>query len=119
MGARLVEIDRIATINDVIADLGSIVRRSQAGSLDQDGFYELTNRMRRNLKTLRLALNEDELTIELPELGAAIGQLIEAGQITVGSSLRLPEGVDRARTYGHLAVIDGGAGETPSHTQGA
>lgn len=115
--APLAPFDRIAAINSAIQDLGSIVRRSQAGSLDQDSFYELAGRLRRTLKQLRVALTEDELDerldgLALTDLGAAIGRLVEAGVITPASQLL--DGVGRARTYGHLAVIDGDLSALPA-----
>lgn len=120
MAAASVRIDRIFVINAVLADLGSLVRRTQADSLDQDAFYELTGKMRRNLKALRITLTEDELPISLSELGASIGLLLNAGDVQRGSSLTLPDGVGRARVYGELFVIDGGRTlENPSQNQGA
>ncbi len=93
-------------IDDVLADIGSLVRRVQAGSLQQDEFYDLTRGMRRKLKTLRSELSAAEEII-LTDVGTAIGRLLSAGVIQPGSDL-LPPGVDRARMVGHLAVIDGG-----------
>lgn len=111
-------VDSLAAVNEVLADLGSLVRRVQAESLDQAAFYELTGRMRRRLKALRIDLSP-EPEIELTDLGAAIGRMIDAGLITPASEL-LP-GLNRARTYGHLAVIDGDrAAERPNpQNQGA
>lgn len=92
-------------ISAALTDLGAIVRRAQAETLERDDFHALANRIRRRLKTARLMIAEPEPTIELTDLGAAIGRLMDAGLLTPAAEL-LP-GVNRARTYGHLAVIDG------------
>lgn len=104
MSASQHPIDGRAAVDEVLADLGHLVRRVQAGSLDQDAFYELTGRMRRRLRALRLDLTETE-EVALTDLGMVIGRLMDAGVLTPASEL-LP-GLDRARTYGHLAVVDG------------
>lgn len=99
-------------IEDVLADLGTLVRRVQADSLQQDEFYDLTRSMRRKLKGLRAELTTDE-PIDLTDVGMAIGRLIDAGIVTPATELFA--GVDRARTRGRFVVIDGGA-QTQSKT---
>lgn len=101
--------NRVATVNDILADLGSIVRRSQAESLDRDTFYALAGKMRRQLKALRIALTMDEAApadLDLPALGAAVGEMLDRGALVRGSDL-LEAVPDRCRTYGHFVVIDG------------
>lgn len=86
------------------AALGLIVRRAVAETLTEDEFARLAGRMRSQLNALERDL-ADEPPIELTDLGASLGRLLDAGLIKPGAEL-LP-GAQRARTYGHLAVIDG------------
>ncbi len=104
-------------LDEVLADLGGLVRRVQAGSLQQDEFYDLTRGMRRKLKVVRAELTAD-VEITLTDIGLAIGRLVDAGMITPASQL-LPPGVNRARTVGHLVVLDGGLTPNTNETEGA
>ena len=111
MASALTSQDPGDLITDALGDLGSLVRQHQAGTLSHEGFYDLINRMRTKLKAARIACGEPG-ELELTDLGAAIGRLIDAGVVTPASQL-LP-GVNRARTYGHLAVIDGDLSAIPA-----
>lgn len=116
---QMIIMDRVETITAVLAALGNIVRRTQAGSLDEDTFYQLAGEMRRDLKTLRVDLAgeaEEVGQINLTDLGRSVAGLLESGLIRPASQLleHLP---DRTRTYGHFVVIDG---DIPfDHQQGA
>lgn len=103
-------------IERLLEDLGNIVRRVQAGSLDQDTFFETTRAMRRRLKALRVDLADE--AIELTELGASIGEMLDRGVLRPGTQLldALP---DRARTYGRFVVIDGDRPHDPPFQIGA
>lgn len=95
----------VELITETLADLGHLFRRVQAGSLDQTDFYDLVNRMRRNLKSARLQLNEEAEPMTLGDLRMAAAAYRHAALLT--PALR-DGGPDRVRTYGRLAVIDGG-----------
>lgn len=100
-------------IEDVLADLGTLVRRVQAGSLEQNEFYDLTRAMRRKLKGLRAELTPEE-PIDLTDVGMAIGRLIDAGIVTPATELFA--GIDRAPTRGRFVVIEGGIQTQPNTT---
>lgn len=116
---QMIIMDRVETITAVLAALGNIVRRTQAGSLDQDTFYQLAGEMRRDLKRLRVDLAdevEEVGQISLTDLGRSVAGLLESGAVRPAVELldRLP---DRCRTYGQFTVIDG---DIPfEHQQGA
>ena len=112
--------DRMAIVTEVLGDLGTVVRRAHAQTLDQDSFIALANKMRRDLKALRIDLTKDEMPDgqALTELGASIGELLNTGELVTGSALL--DGVpDRCRTYGRFIVVDGGHGLDFSTPKGA
>lgn len=117
MGAAAVMSETSAQmVEQLLADLGTIVRRVQAGSLDQDTFYDTTRAMRRRLKALRVELSEEP--VGLTDLGASIGEMLDRGVLRSGTQLldALP---DRARTYGRFVVIDGDRPHDPPFQIGA
>ncbi|MNU42712.1 hypothetical protein D3C71_314780 [compost metagenome] len=120
MGTAIMPMDRIATVTDVLTDLGVIVRRSQAETLDRDTFHALAQKMRRQLKALRIELTKDEMPfeIELTDLGASIGQMLDNGVLTKGTAL-LEAVPDRCRTYGRFVVVDGDRPFDTPYQQGA
>lgn len=100
-----------ALITSALGDLGNLVRRNQAQSLDHDTFLELVRDMRRKLKAARIACDAGLDVDELQEVGDVLGRLLNSGMLRRGSALQrpaLPEGASRARYTGHLTVIDGG-----------
>lgn len=111
-----------ALITSALGDLGNLVRRAQAESLDQDSFLILVGDMRRKLKAARIACDAGMDTDELQEVGDALGRLLDSGRLRRGSALQrpvLPKGASRARYTGHLAVIDGGLAAPSEPTTGA
>ncbi len=83
-------------VGDLKADLGNIVRRFYAGTLDAETFVALAARLRGGLRELEAALEGREA----PE---AVDPLTIPG----------------ARFYGHLAAIDGGRTDPNTPKKGA
>lgn len=100
-----------ALITSALGDLGNLVRRAEAETLDQNAWLQLTRDMRRKLKAARVACAAGMDVEELQEVGDVLGHLLDSGMLRRGSALQrpvLPKGASRARYTGHLAVIDGG-----------
>jgi hypothetical protein len=112
-------------IDGVLADLGTIARRAGAETLDEADFRALMMRARLRLKALRASLQVEADVAEAPidaaqasSLAAEVGrdpglrELIRRnpGLMTARQLADRPE-VSRARTYGPLAVVDGGRAE--------
>lgn len=93
-------------VRQLKADLGAIVRRAEAETLTEEEFAAISSRMRRHLRELEVYVADEEPMIELTDLGASIGRLINRGLI--GPHTELLNGPERGRRHRHLVAIDGG-----------
>lgn len=118
--------DEVQLLDAVLADLGSVVRRSRFGTLEEADFDGLMARARARLKALRAArqAEADLEPLELTEAGRAYAAATEVAldlarvkrgitdafgikALFRGSELPTP-----VRTHGHLSVFDGGPPES-------
>ena len=97
MAAPLPTADPGVLVEQLLADLGGIVRAARAETLTEEAFERAARSMRSKLQALAV-LHAAEPIIDVAETGRVLGQLLDAGVLTPATVVPPPFGRRRGLT---------------------